>query len=212
MQWDLQFHNEMKELLKDDCLSYSTVKTWVWRFKTGHFDVTDKCRSRRPNSVTTDVNVYDVHDNIVKYRRISVKIVAENMGISRERVYHVINRILGMRMSTAKCVPNVRMWIRRALECQYLKLGYTILQLERCFFLPHLDTMDEIWIHFYDPLNIQHSMKRRHSGSQHPKYFRTQSDGKVMAPLFWDKAGRVLIKHMPEGGCINAGYHMSFLE
>lgn len=95
----------MKGVLKDDCLSYSTVYTWVSRFKTGHLKVTDESRCGTLNSVTTHDKVAAVYDTVLKDRRISAKIIAENRSISRERVGHVIQNILDMRKLPAKWVP-----------------------------------------------------------------------------------------------------------
>jgi len=41
-------HTEMSQTLAEKCPSYSTVKTWTSRFKTGHFTVEDEPRSGRP--------------------------------------------------------------------------------------------------------------------------------------------------------------------
>ena len=57
-------------------------------------------------------------------------------------------------------------------------------------FFERLITVDETWLHHYDPETKQQSMQWRHSGSPRPKKFKTQqSAGKVMAMVFWDKEG-----------------------
>ncbi|XP_029653290.2 protein GVQW3-like [Octopus sinensis] len=101
-----EIHGEMKKVLKERCPSYSTVKIWVSRFRTGHFEVTDEPRSGRPTSVTTEDKADIVHFMILKDRWISAKVIAETLGISRERVGHIIHNILNMRQRSAKWVPN----------------------------------------------------------------------------------------------------------
>ena len=98
----LQIHSEMKEVLKDDCPSCSTVKTWVSRFKTGHFEVTDEPRSGRPSPATTEEKADAVHVMILENRRISANVIAETLGISHKRVGHIIHNILDMRKLSAK--------------------------------------------------------------------------------------------------------------
>ena len=55
------------------------------------------------------------------------------------------------------------------------------------------------WPHHYDPETKQQSLEWRHSGSPRPKIFRVQkSAGKVLASIFWDQDGILLI-HYPKG-------------
>jgi len=53
-------------------------------------------------------------------------------------------------------------------------------------FLARLVTMDETWKHLCDPQTKEQSKEWRHSGSPHPKKFRTQ---KSASKVFWDKTG-----------------------
>ena len=55
-------------------------------------------------------------------------------------------------------------------------------------------------------------MEWRHSGSAHPKKFWVQkSAGKVLAAIFWDQDGILLIDYLPKGLTINAKYYLSLL-
>ena len=74
-------------------------------------------------------------------------------------------------------------------------------------------TMDETWLYHYDPETKQQSVERRHSGSLRPKKkFRVKkSAGKVLASIFWDKDGILLIDYLPKGQTINAEYYSSLL-
>jgi len=51
-----------------------------------------------------------------------------------------------------------------------------------------------------------------HSGSPRPKIFRVQkSAGKVLASIFWDEDGILLIDYLPKGQTIKAEYYSSLL-
>ena len=55
-------------------------------------------------------------------------------------------------------------------------------------------------------------MEWRHSGSLRPKKFRVQkSAGKVLASIFWDQDGILLIDYLPKGQTINAEYNSSMM-
>jgi len=73
-------------------------------------------------------------------------------------------------------------------------------------------TMDETWLYHYDPKTKQQSMEWRHSGSPRPKKFRVQKfAGKILASIFWDQDGILLIDYLPRGQTINAEYYSSLL-
>ena len=75
-----------------------------------------------------------------------------------------------------------------------------------------LVTMDETWLYHYDPETKQQWMEWRQSGSPRPKIFRVQkSAGKVLASIFCDQDGILLIHYLPKGQTINAEYYSSLL-
>ena len=75
-----------------------------------------------------------------------------------------------------------------------------------------LVTMNETWLYHYDPETKQQSIEWRHSGSSRPKSLRVQkSAGKVLASIFWDQDGILLIEYLPKGQTINAEYYLSLL-
>ena len=75
-----------------------------------------------------------------------------------------------------------------------------------------LVTMDETWLYHYDPETKQQSMEWRHNGSPRPKEFRLQkSAGKVLASIFWDPDGILLIDYLPNDQTFNAEFYSSLL-
>lgn len=208
-----EVHEEMLEVLKDNCPSYSTVKTWVSRFRTGHFEVTDEARSGRPISATDAGNIDAVHDLILQDRRISAKLIAEILDISRERVSHIIHDILDMRKLSAKWIPKCLSADQKRNRVDASQVILDRFKAGTEDFLARLVTMDETWLHHYDPETKQQSMEWRHKGSPRPQKFKVQkSAGKVLASVFWDKDGVILIDYLPKGCTINAQYYMSLLD
>jgi len=72
--------------------------------------------------------------------------------------------------------------------------------------------MDETWLYHYNPETKQQSWEWQHSGSPRPKKFRVQkSAGRVLASIFWDQDGILLIDYLPKGHTINAECYSSLL-
>jgi hypothetical protein len=94
----------MSVTLGDKRPSYSAVKNWVARFRTGHLSTEDEELSGRPTQVTIPEAI---HSMILDDRRISAKKIAETLAflLSRERVGHIIHEILDMRNLPTKWVP-----------------------------------------------------------------------------------------------------------
>jgi len=97
-----EIHAILKEPLGEHAPSYVTVKNWVAQFKRGDFSTCVGRRPGRPKTVTTPEIIDKIHVLILEDRRISDKSVAEQLGISRERVGSIIHKDLDMRKLSAK--------------------------------------------------------------------------------------------------------------
>ena len=66
-------------------------------------------------------------------------------------------------------------------------------------FLLHLVTVDETWVQNYEPENKIQSRQWIGPGSPRPKKFKMQpSAGKVMATVFWDAKGVIMLDFFPQ--------------
>jgi len=91
-----EIHAILKETLGEHAPLYATVKNWVTQVKRGDFSTCDAPRPGRPKTVTTPEIIDQIHELILKNRRISAKSIAEQLGISRERVGSIIHEDLDM--------------------------------------------------------------------------------------------------------------------
>ena len=70
-------------------------------------------------------------------------------------------------------------------------------------FLLCLVTVDETWVHYYEPENKAQSRQWVGPGSPRPKKFKTQPPaGKVMATVFWDTKGIIMLDFLPKRNTI----------
>ena len=82
-------------------------------------------------------------------------------------------------------------------------------------FHTHLVTGDETWLHHWDPDTKKESMQWKRPGSPPPKKFCTQpSASKVMAMVFWDSKGIILIHvdYKPTGTSITGEYYANVIK
>jgi len=100
-----EIHAILIEILGEHAPLYATVKNWVAQFKRGDFSTCDTPCPGRPKTVTTPEIIEQIHELIFEDRRISAKSIAEQLGISHERVGSTIHEDLDMRKLSAKWVP-----------------------------------------------------------------------------------------------------------
>jgi len=108
----------LRETLGEHAPSYATIKNWVVQFKRGDFSVCDAPRPARQKTVTTPEIIEQIHKLILEDRRISAKSIAEQQGISRERVGSIIHEDLDMRKLSAKWVPKCLNADQKRQRCQ----------------------------------------------------------------------------------------------
>ena len=84
------------------------------QFKRGDFSTCDVPCSGQPKTVTTPENTDQIHELILEDRRISAKSIAEQLGISCERVHENLDT----RKLSAKWVPKCRNADQKRQRCQ----------------------------------------------------------------------------------------------
>ena len=87
--------------------SISMLKKWFTEFRCGRTSTSDAKRSGRPKEVITPDIVDKIHGMILDDRRMKVCEVAEAVGISTERVHHILHEYLDMRKLSARWVPRL---------------------------------------------------------------------------------------------------------
>jgi hypothetical protein len=71
----------LTETLGEHAPLYATVKNWVARFKCDHFLICDAPCHGRPKTVNIPETIDQIQELILEDRRISVKSIAEQLGI-----------------------------------------------------------------------------------------------------------------------------------
>ena len=206
-----EIHAILIETLGEHAPSYATVKDWVAQFKRGNFSTCDAPCPGRPKTVTSPEITAQIHELILEDRRISTKSIAEQLGISREKVGSITHKDLDMRKLSAKWVSKSLNADQKRQRCQSSEPLSEFFRRDPNDFRSRLVTMDETWLHHYDPETKQQSIEWRYSGSPRPKKFRVQTSAWSSASIFWDQDGILITDYLPTGQTMNTEYYSSLL-
>jgi DNA-binding Xre family transcriptional regulator len=100
-----EIHSKFIKVYGDSYPLFSKIKKWDAEFKRGRTSLEDVPREGRPKSVTTPETIEQVHDMLLDERRMKVREIAETIGISKERVGHILHEELDMKKLCARCLP-----------------------------------------------------------------------------------------------------------
>ena len=116
-------------------------------FKRDDFSTCDAPRPGQPKTVTTSDILYQIHELILENRRISAKSIAEQLGISRERVGSIINEDLDMRKFSEKWVPKCLYADQKRHRFHSFEQILEFFGRDPNDFLSRLVTIDETWLY-----------------------------------------------------------------
>ena len=187
---------------------YAQVKFWVGEFKRGRTSSEDETRSGRPSDATDEEMCNKVRDLVYSDRQIKVEEIANALHISHSRVSTFLLDRLGMRKLTAHGVPKSlrdEQMATRASVCSALLKRFRSKEDD---FLSCLVTVDETWVRYYVPENKAQSRQREGPGSPRPKKFNVQpSAGKVIASVFWEAHGVIMLDFLAKKSTITGAYY-----
>ena len=166
-----EIHGELTDVYESSAPSYAQVKFWVGEFKRGRTSLEDEAMSGRPLDATDEEICKKVRDLVYSYRRIQVEEIAQALGISHGSVSTILHDRLGMRKLTARWVPKSlsdEQMATRASVCSALLKRFR----SKDDFLLRLVSVDETWVHYYEPENKAQSRQWVGPGSPRPKISR----------------------------------------
>ena len=88
-------------------MSRTQLQLWYNRFKEGREHVNDDARPGRPSMSTTDENTEAVKKMILDNRRITIREVADDIGISFGSCQAIFTSVLDMKLAEEKIVKKM---------------------------------------------------------------------------------------------------------
>ena len=192
--------------------SYAQVKFWVGDSKRSWTSLEDETRSERPSDATNEEMCNKVQDLVNSDMWIKIEEIANELHISHGSVSTSLHDRLGMHKLTAR-------WVPKSLSDEHMATWASVYSaLLKRFrskeddFLSRLVAVDEIWVHYYEPEN-KAQVTSVGLGSPRPKKFKTQSSaGKVMATVFWDAQGIIILNFLAKKSTITGAYYANLLD
>ena len=154
-----------------------------------------------------------VWDLVYSDRQIKVEEIANALHFSHGCISTTLHDRLGMHKLkacwVAKSLSDEQMATRTSVYSALLKRFRSM----EDDFLSCLVTVDETWVHYYEPENKAKSRQSVGPGSPRPKKFKTQpSAGKVMATVFWDAQGVLMLDFLAKKSTITGAYYANLLD
>ncbi|XP_037515701.1 protein GVQW3-like [Rhipicephalus sanguineus] len=147
---------KIKTAFGDDAMSRTQIKEWYNRFKDGRTSVESEPRSGRPSTCRNDQVIAEVNAVVMRGRRVTIREIAEEVGISTFSAHSTMTEDLAMKRVAAKFVPKLLTVVQKQLR---VEVSQDMLDLTSSDpnFMNIVITGDESWVYGYDPETKSHS-------------------------------------------------------
>jgi len=200
----IEIHRELVSCYGAQCMDIKNVRKWCREFTGGRTNVHDEPRAGRPS--ISDETVAKVEQLMLEDRRITVRELCDIIpDVSTFTVHKILTETLAYHKVCARWVPRMLTDDNKQKRVDASREFLDQYEAEGEEFLDSIVTGDETWCHYFIPETKEKSRQWRHSTLPTVKKFKqTPSAGKIMATVFWDRHGVLLIDFLPRGATINA--------
>jgi hypothetical protein len=194
-------HRKLCVVYGPNIMSEGPVRQWCRMFRNGRTNVHDDERSGQPSVVNDDL-VQTVNKKIIENWHFTISELSfEFPHISRTILCKIVTHKLGYHKFCARWVPKM---LTDAHKMQRMASALTFLE-RYCKdgneFLNHIVTEDETWVSCVN-VETKEQFKQwmhTHSPNKPRKFKQTLSARKLMATVFWDRKGVLLVDFMLQG-------------
>lgn len=202
----IEIYRQVCEVYGNNVMNESSVRKWCSQFKNGRTNVHDEEKSGRP-SIVTDELVAKVDDNIRENRRFTITELSLCFPqVSRTLLFEIVTQKLGYHKFCARWVPKLLTDHHKGLRMGAALTFLDAYDQDGESLLDRIVTGDETWVKHVNCETKLQSMEWGHTGSPKKprKALQTLSERKIMATVFWDRQGVLLIDFLERGATINS--------
>jgi transposase len=100
-------HERLVNVYGNSAPSLATVKNWMRQVKWERDSLEDEQRCGRPSTAVTEDNVKSVENQVLEDRRISIRRIADILGIGHRAVQIILHEHFNMSKVTSRWVPKI---------------------------------------------------------------------------------------------------------
>ena len=202
-------HRELTFVYGEGCMSIQMVRRWRVLFLEGRENVHDELRSGRPTTVTANNAVVAIRNVVEEDRRVTIDEILVRLPpgieIRRSSIGKILTDDLHYRKVCARWVPRLLTDIHKQQRMNSARIFLEMHGREGGQLISRIVTGDETWVHHATPETKRQSMVWKTACESAPKKAKVaHSAGKVMATVFWDCKGILLVDYLPRGTTVNA--------
>ncbi|KAJ8944902.1 hypothetical protein NQ318_012711 [Aromia moschata] len=101
-------YDMLKEASRYVCMSYSQTMKWHKSLRKGREDVNEEARSGPPSTSRTDEHGTQVGEFLYTDRRMSVRMISEQLNLPKTIIHEIISEELAMWKICAKLAPKLK--------------------------------------------------------------------------------------------------------
>ena len=203
----------LQTVYKNDAPKKTYVYKWIERFRDGRKVVEDDEGRGRPTTSKNNEKIDFVGNLVKEDERLTVYQIAETVGLSVGLVHSIPHDDLCLSKLSTR-------WVPKALRPNQLNLRSELstaillkIEADEDRFFDQITTGDETCVYQYDPETKQQSKQWIPRGSSGPIKFKSErSVKKIMATVFWDSKGVVLVDFLEGKKTVIGTYYVEVLR
>ena len=157
-----------------EAVSRKCVYEWFKRFREEKKTTEDEPRSGRPSTSRTPEMIDKVRQMLVQGRRLTLRLIAEELGISKDTTHTIVRDDLGKRNICSRFVPH-RLTDEQNAKRMETSGDFISICDQDPLLLENIVTGDETWCYQFDPESKWQSMVRYSQSSPQPKMSRLKN-------------------------------------
>ena len=130
---------------------------WFKRFREGKETTEDESRSGQPSTSRTPEMMEKVRQMLVQDRRLTLRFIAEELGISKDTTHTIVRHDLGKRKICSQFVPHNLAEEEKAKRMETSGDFFSMCDQDPLL-LENIVTGDETWCYQFDPESNRQSM------------------------------------------------------
>jgi len=199
-----QIHKELEVAEGSKALSLRTIYRWIEAFEEGENSIEDASRSGRPHEAVTQGTIAKIEELINEDPHMPIRRIEEEVGVSKERIGHILHDELGLHKVCAKWVPHV---LTEENKKNRVEISKQLLEIFECGFL-NIVTGDETWINYFTVSSKESNKSWVKIGEDRPQITRTARNSKKrMFCVFFSIDGIIARIVVPKGQNITGKYY-----